>query len=724
MKKCTKLFVFSVAMLIAQTSFAQEKRDYRDIAFDYLLQNISSIESRPWRVKADHYDKLSNGGYLVKLTISRTLTRQENRLVNNQVQAYGATFNVGVRNATVNIDYEDTKSYFVFVDRFGEASKYLEASTNHEFHSWGGNAWLIMNKHTEMAGNKKLNYYSNAACFSNKGETMWLGRDMKIYGWAFSGSTLYMAGTLWDNGRSIVRSINIKTLESNDKIGNSGVIPSGITFGEKGLNITQYTSNGQSSEFVFPYAASDRQFQIEQVLKSYDLTRASDQIALGERYLNGNVVDKNEKKAVELFEKATNQNSDIGMLKLARCYKKGIGVAQNNAKAISLYERASNMGNTEAMLDLSDIYAVGDGVTKNVKKALYWKERLAFGGNLEAQKYILANQSIEYEKVNLNADKLLKYAQDSYSVKNYEWAKLCYERAISQGSKEAMLDYGKWLYEGNSITKDYDRAIEYLSKLGEENNLKAQKQLITIYKENKGVAPDIKKEIYWTNKAAENGDMDSQFHLGQAYKNGIGVKKDKKLAFAMFEKSAEQGNQEAINEIVYCYANGFGVKKNTDYAVYWFKRMDAQTQLETALCFKEGIGVKKNKKNYAAAMVMYEHIVKENNATAGYKLVEFYIQFGRYDEAERLLADISKMPHINHTDNYSVGSYYMGMIWEKRGRTQQALNCYQNSNLPEAKQRYESLKATKSRQRTLRPRPRSMSTDWIIRPTWRRNNYK
>ena len=154
-----RLLFVAMAMLIAHTTVAQEKRNYRDIAFDYLLQNISSIEARPWSVKADHYDKLSNGGYLVKLTIARTLTRQEDRLVNNQVQAYGATFNVGVRNATVNINYEDTKSYFVFVDRYGEPSKYMEASTNHEIHTWGGNAWLLMNTHKEKVGNKELSYF-------------------------------------------------------------------------------------------------------------------------------------------------------------------------------------------------------------------------------------------------------------------------------------------------------------------------------------------------------------------------------------------------------------------------------------------------------------------------------------------------------------------------------------------------------------------------------------
>ena len=698
MKTSFRLLFVTMAMLIAQTVAAQEKRNYRDIAFDYLMQNISSIEARPWSVKADHYDRMPNGDYLVKLTITRTLTRQEDRLVNNQVQAYGATFNVGVRNATVNINYEDTKSYLVFVDRFGEPTKYMDAPQNHVFKYWGGNAWLLMNKHKENIGNKQIECYNNIACFSNKGDMLWHGRDIKIYGWGYTGQTVYTTGTYHDNGLSVVRSIDVKTLQPNDKV-ISGGIPYGVDFEAEGLRITKYNSNGQSSNFIFPYAASDTQFQIEQVLKSYDLTRASDQVALGERYLNGNVVDKNEKKAVELFEKAANQNSDIGMLKLAECYKKGVGVIQDTAKAFSLYEKSANMGNSDAMIVLSDMYAEGNGVERNMNKALHWKEKLAFKGNLNAQKYVLANQSINYEKYDISADNAFVVARESHKDGNYDWAKFCYERAVSLGSKDALFDYAKWLYEGNGITRDCNKAVEYLTQLGEENNVKAQMLLRKIYKENNGIAPDVKKEMYWAIKAAENGDVDSQVSLGYAYQNGIGVKKNKKLAFAMYEKAAEQGNQEAIKELIYCYANGNGVKKEVAYSVVYFKKLDdANTQLEIAQAFEKGVEAKRDE---AVAMMMYEHMVKNNNMTAGYKLVELYIRNGGYDEAITVLADISKMPGGSGTDNYSIGSYYTGMIWEKKGRIQQALDCYQNSSLPEAKQRYETLKAA-----------------------WRRNNYR
>lgn len=173
------------------------------------------------------------------------------------------------------------------------------------------------------------------------------------------------------------------------------------------------------------------------------------------------------------------------------------------------------------------MYVEGDGIEKNMSEALSLKEELAFGGNTNAQRFVLSNQSVEYTKFDILADKVLSLARDNYMNKNYEWAKFCYERAVSLGNKDAMLDYGKWLYEGTGITKDCNKAIGYLNKLGEENNINAQKLLVNIYSDNNGVTPDAKQEMYWRMKAADNGDTESQLKLANAYQDGIGVKKDK-----------------------------------------------------------------------------------------------------------------------------------------------------------------------------------------------------
>jgi len=669
--KYIKFFTTALAMLCVQTALAQEKRNFRDLAFDYLMQNISSIEARPWRVKSDHYDKLSNGGYLVKLTISRTLTRQEERLVNNQVQAYGSTFNVGVRNATVNVNYEDTKSYFVFCDRYGEGRKYMDASTNHEFYTWGGNAWLIMNKHTEAVGNKQLTYYSNAACFSNEGEKKWSGRDMKIYGWAFSGSTLYMAGTLWDNERSIVRSINVKTLESNDKVGNGGVIPSDIAFGEKGLTITQYARNGQSSDFVFPYAASDRQFQIDQVLKSYDLTKATDQIALGERYLSGNVVDKDEKKAVELFEKAANQNSDIGMLKLAECYKKGVGVAQDNAKAFTLYEKSANMGNTDAMIALSDMYAGGDGIEKNMSKALFWKEKLAFKGNINAQKFILANQSVDYEKVDLSVSELKRIGNKCVDEKNFDWALFCYQRGeMMENGDTCKYNHGYMHFQGLGVEKNYAKAVGLMSDFA-ENFVKGQVAMSFMYftgDEPNGFHIDNKKGMIWLEKAANNGDEKSQMMAASEYYFGNRTKKDKKKAYAYYNMAASKGNQDAIKYMCVLNALGEGTKKDKYSAINWFSKMsNSDEQMKVADAFYNGYEFKKN---LDLSAMMYKEMSDKGNIKATKKLALCYLYGIGVDQSINIAYDLA-MKYRNTTHDGSDGDIYYieGFYYESKIRS-------------------------------------------------------
>lgn len=585
-------------MLITLSALAQEKRTYRDIAFEYLMQNVESISARPWRVKSDSQNKMSNGNYVIVMTIARTLTQQEEKWVPNQVQAYGATFNVGVRRGNTYTDYEDTKSYIVFVDRNGEPTGFTVAPPKAEFHDWNGCAWFLGGNFKNERGGKTLYCFGEINCYKANGETQWKCSDMYIYDWGYTGNNLYLVGTDKSPKRSVVRILNPKTYDYKDKFDVCKGVPCKVDFESDGIRISECDENGHLSAFTFPYSATDQKFQRDLVLKSYDLTKATDQITLGERYLNGNVVEKDVKKAVELFEKAANQNNDIGMLKLATCYKNGIGVEQDNARALSLFEKSANKGNTDAMIAVSDMYAEGVGVSKDESKALYWKEKLGFMGNIDAQKYVLSHSTIEFTRTNTNFNEILELARKNVKSANYPWAKYCYERAVSLGSKDAAFELGKWLYEGNGIAKDCNKAIEYLCKIGEENNLEAQKLLVAIYKDNKGVTPDLEKEIYWMTKAADNNDVESIMNLAQAYELGIkGLKKDKKLSFAMYEKAANLNNKDALERAFYGYALGKDTKKDLDKAQQLFYKMSSELRQQIASDLLYGsLTIKKNKK--------------------------------------------------------------------------------------------------------------------------------
>ena len=97
---------------------------------------------------------------------------------------------------------------------------------------------------------------------------------------------------------------------------------------------------------------------------------------LGLCYLNGEGVQKDEKKAVEYFEKANNSSSRE---QLINCYLEGIGVEKDEKKAFEmLVEETSEKnygGNTDVQYKLGECYFFGKGVESDKQKAKeLWKK--------------------------------------------------------------------------------------------------------------------------------------------------------------------------------------------------------------------------------------------------------------------------------------------------------------------------------------------------------------
>jgi TPR repeat protein len=682
MKKYLMLFCMAVTF-IAQTCFAQDENRIKEIAFDYLLQNIESISARPWSVFASSCDKMSSGEYVVNMIITRTLTEKREELVPNQVHAYGATFNVGVREATVSRDYEQTKYFLVFIDSNGEPCKYMTGARNHIFKNWKGNAWLIMNKHEYEDGKKVLPYYGKISCFSNKGETLLSIDDMRIYDWKYSGNTLYIVGKMGINDRSVVRAVDVKTFEYDEKLGGTDVLPYNIAFEGEGVKITQKTENGGSSSFMFPYASNDKEYQRSLVMKKYDKNNALDQIAIGDRYFNGNIFEKNEKNAFDWYMKAANQNNSQGLYKVAYCYQNGLGVGQDKAKAVEHYEKAANANNDDAISAVTKMYVNGDGIPKNMSRALYWQERLAFKNNKEAQQFVIANQSIEHERYELSPSSLREAAINNHKATNYKWAEFCIKRAIELGDEKAKLHYGLWLGSGDGVDKDYTMAEQYLTPFAENGDKDAAAVLGQMW----GNLNDKKKQMYWVEKAAISGDLNSQLILADAYQNGIGVKKDKKKAFAMYKMAAELGNQDAIKEVVYSYITGKGVKKDGAEGIDWYKKLNLENQLSVAKDFEEN---PKIKVDIAVVIVMYQIAAEKKNYGAMKKYAEFAVKYlpeKKAIDALNLLDDAD----VDYTIKKSDGYMLWGQLHESYGRIGQAIECYKNSGTPKGRERAEML---------------------------------
>lgn len=97
---------------------------------------------------------------------------------------------------------------------------------------------------------------------------------------------------------------------------------------------------------------------------------------VGEMYLNGKGVVKDEYEAFRWFKKAMDEGSVNGTFLCGKCYMNGTGVEQDKENGIKLYTKAARYG-CDAQYALGLCYLEGDGVEKNVEKAAYYIKKAA-----------------------------------------------------------------------------------------------------------------------------------------------------------------------------------------------------------------------------------------------------------------------------------------------------------------------------------------------------------
>ena len=232
----------------------------------------------------------------------------------------------------------------------------------------------------------------------------------------------------------------------------------------------------------------------EQAVTMLHLAAASgDAVAqsnLGVCYLQGIGVPKDEKIAIEWFERSVQQGCFVAQNELGKCYMHGIGVSIDPYKAFNLFELAARQGYDDAQNNLGYCYQNGVGVSKNHKNAFKW-----FG--------------VAAKKGHVGAQNNLGY---------------CYQNGIG-------------------VRKDRKRGFELYKLAADKGYVEAQVNLAWCYKEGSGVAKDCKKAFELYKNAAEQGNITAQNRLEWFYQNGIAVK-DEDKALTLCQQSVDQGDDD------------------------------------------------------------------------------------------------------------------------------------------------------------------------------------
>ncbi|RHZ89085.1 hypothetical protein Glove_19g297 [Diversispora epigaea] len=207
------------------------------------------------------------------------------------------------------------------------------------------------------------------------------------------------------------------------------------------------------------------------LMRLYNTNKEIGTILLADMYLDGIGVEKDAKRAYQIYSKLANKGSFIALIEVADCYENGFGVEINEEKAFKLSLQSAEKGLPVAKERL--VYEV---------KGFQWYMKSALAGN------ILSTGDVGY----------------FYFDEAFKWLL----KAAEKGEYNAQYFLGNCYKRGHGINVDQVKAFEWYKKAAECGDNDGQYEVGKCFYEGRGTKKDIINAIYWLNKAKENGDFD------------------------------------------------------------------------------------------------------------------------------------------------------------------------------------------------------------------------
>lgn len=167
------------------------------------------------------------------------------------------------------------------------------------------------------------------------------------------------------------------------------------------------------------------------------------------------IAEPNYKEANKWFNISYKKyNNEISMFNLATFYIYGDGVEKDYKKAIELFEKSSKKGYALSSYTLSKLYKIGEGIEKNEEKEIYYLKLAAEQGDAKAQN----NLAIYYMN-----DKMKDYP------KAFEF----FKKASEQNLGISKINLAKLYYDGLGVEKNTKKSIELLKSELSKGNVEA-----------------------------------------------------------------------------------------------------------------------------------------------------------------------------------------------------------------------------------------------------------
>ena len=250
--------------------------------------------------------------------------------------------------------------------------------------------------------------------------------------------------------------------------------------------------------------------------------RPESQYRLGCMYREGKRVDKDLKKAVDYFKKASDQGHIDATIAYAHCLKRGHGCKHNEEEAFRLIQVAIDKGSIDALVILARWYL--NGFPRRFRKAIELLEKANESGHPDAPALI----------------GLLAEKKRTKKYKNEDIIEL-YKKSCQLGSYIGMYHMACHYYTGDGIDGNINEAIRlFLLATNSQNYNHYQSSAVfllsIIYEKNKEFEKAFKLAELHREKDKFIGYLLSSDFL----KRGVGVAKDEELSDHYFNIAREK----------------------------------------------------------------------------------------------------------------------------------------------------------------------------------------
>jgi TPR repeat protein len=290
--------------------------------------------------------------------------------------------------------------------------------------------------------------------------------------------------------------------------------------------------------FYNPELKDDKK-SLKYLKKALELKNPDAAALLGIFYIN----QESYSNAISFLRKGEKLGSGIAMLKMGEIFENGNGIFQDEKRAIELYQKALDRNVIGAYAKMGDLYMSGKLVEKDFEQAAsYYGKIFPIIEEPENKLAITLKLGGIYDNIIKQKEQLIieknpdekNTALDSLKEERFRY----FLNAAEQNNLDSMIMVANYYLQGNGVDKDSNKAIEWFLKAADNKSIPAMEQLGYIYSNGLyGFNRDFKRAFYWYEKAAFAGSKSACWNLGYFYYYGYGVNRDLVKAKRWFDKS-------------------------------------------------------------------------------------------------------------------------------------------------------------------------------------------